>query len=285
MAVVQRPTMVTAASDAGWLVSQTARVQSVTPTTMVANAVADDARAEDGDRVAVIRTSRIWARRFATGLTCSDLRCAVSIPSGGYPSRLRSLTLTARSACPAGSTALPAEVPGRHGRGYVRRHPAASPPCLPRHALRAALVAELASLALAGCRRLRASPRLVAVALRASPVSASPCTAPCNRSPHKCGHFRPPLPAAVLRTTAVQYPRPQCPPLKRRGGSDSAGFAGVDSPIAHTAGFGRSVPPGRPWVSQPDASLMRVRHVRSWPRYAAPRHDRAHANAFLTCRD
>ena len=82
-------------------------------------------------------------------------------PSGGYPSRLRSLTLTPRSAWPAARQAR------RRCRNDViaprldrtaRRTAAVS-----SRALRAALVCDVASLALAGCagsgHRLRSSRR------------------------------------------------------------------------------------------------------------------------------
>ena len=86
--------------------------------------------------------------------------------------------------------------------------PAASPPCPSRHgaARRARRGTRFARPGrLRRLRRLRVSPRLVAVALRAAPVPASPCTklrtAPCGRAPHD----------------PVHYPR-HLRPLKRRGG-------------------------------------------------------------------
>ena len=106
------------------------------------------------------------------------------VPSGGYPSRLRALralrTSFARRLAPltaACRTAAPCRQ-SQHGVRHTPRQPRAGAARRARLGPRFARPGRL--------RRLRASPRLVAVALRASPVPASPCTglrtAPCSRA-------------------------------------------------------------------------------------------------------
>ena len=104
-------------------------------------------------------------------------------PSGGYPSRLRSLRslrapLARRLAALAAVAGPP---PSRQGPTASLARPPRPPRAgAARRARRAARLARPGRL-----RRLRASPRLVTAALRASPVPASPFTssrtAPCSR--------------------------------------------------------------------------------------------------------
>ena len=157
-------------------------------------------------------------------------------PSGGYPSRLRSLrslraplarrlaALTAVAGPPPSSSSSTASV--------------ARPPYAPRDGV-ARRARRSARLARPG--RLRASPRTVAAALRASPVPASPRTAhrttPCSRvrtsvdtSTRASG--------SVLRTTAcgssrtAARSRAAAAPLRR---VPSAGSPGIDSPNINAA--------------------------------------------------
>ena len=104
-------------------------------------------------------------------------------PSGGYPSRLRSLR-SLRAPLARRLAALPAVAgppPSRQGPTASLARPPRSPRAgAARRARRSARLARPGRL-----RRLRASPRLVTAALRASPVPASPSTgsrtASCTR--------------------------------------------------------------------------------------------------------
>ena len=159
-----------------------------------------------------------WATRFAAGLYAA-ISAALRFP-------LRSLSppfasLTARSACPAARCA-PRRVPPRHGRGYVRRHRQRHRRVLLATALRAALVAELASLALAGCagcgHRLRLVRRRTPCVAGAGFAVHRPPHCAVQSCPHKCGHFHPSLRQRASRD-CLRACRP-ARPLKRHGGSD-----------------------------------------------------------------
>ena len=124
-------------------------------------------------------------------------------PSGGYPSRLRSLR-SLRAPLARRLAALPT-VAGPPPSSSPSTASVARPPCPPRagaarRARRSARLARPGRL-----RRLRASPRLVAAALRAPPVSASPST---GSRTARCSRVRTSAdPSArasgsVLRTTA-----------------------------------------------------------------------------------
>ena len=95
-------------------------------------------------------------------------------PSGGYPSRLRSLR-SLRAPLARRLADAHRRVPNRHRPRSVRRQCSHHRRALLAPALRAALVADLASLALAGCAGCG-----IATARPGAPhacrVSASPCT-------------------------------------------------------------------------------------------------------------
>ena len=200
-----------------------------------------------------------WATRFAAGLYAA-ISAALRFP-------LRSLSppfasLTARSACPAVRCAH-RRVPDRHARCHIRRHRARHRRVLLATALHAVLVANLASLALAGCAggglRLGSLPAHFVrrrCGLRPSPCSAlrrAPVSAPVRTS-------RPVPPAACCARLPAAPDAPPAAHAPRR--LPSAGFAGVDSPVAQTArwpfrtargGLGSHTPrsslQGLPWVS------------------------------------
>ena len=205
-----------------------------------ANAVAD-ARAEDGDGSGYpyVKAGRVASRpgypaepaarsrpfgRVSLAPPFADAHCALRLPGGSL-----------RSPPCAGPT-----------RSWPRSTaPPTSPPCPPRHgasrrARRGTRFARPGRL-----RRLRASPRLVAVALRASPVPASPRTAPCSRA-RTSADTSASASAAVLRTT----------PCSTLGASARSNAAAAPTrrlrrrrfPHRSYRRFGRSVPPGRPWV-------------------------------------
>ena len=124
-------------------------------------------------------------------------------PSGGYPSRLRSLR-SLRAPLARRLAALPAVAgpppPSSSSTASVAR-PLWSPrDGAARRARRSARLARPGRL-----RRLRASPRLAAAALRASPVPASPRTAlrttPCSRIRTRADTSAR-ASGSVLRTTA-----------------------------------------------------------------------------------
>ena len=186
----------------------------------------------------------------------SDLRC--------NPSRLRSLTLTSRSAWPAARQAR------RRCRNDViaprldrttRRTAAVS-----SRALRAALVSDLASLALAGyagCGHRLGSSR------RHTPCAAGDGFAG-HRAPHyavqscpcECGHFRPSLRQRAAHDCLRL--RPHRRPLTRRGGFPPPGSPAPisRSPVRRDSGFR---PAGAGFGSTPHASMMQRAHARVEP--------------------
>ena len=141
-------------------------------------------------------------------------------PSGGYPSRLRSLTLTARSACPAARCAhrrCRTDTPVLHSTAQR-----AAPPCPPRD--------RAARRARRRARLARPSPAAPAHAIAPARRRGTPCVAgvgfavhrtphcAVHRRPHQCGHRG----ARFSRRAAhdpVQHPL-HSRPLNRRGGSD-----------------------------------------------------------------
>ena len=145
------------------------------------DAVDDDG---DGDGYQYVKAGRVASR---PGYPAEP--AARSRPFGRVSLAPPFASLIPRFAWPAARCA-PRRVPDRHGRSHVRRHRQRHRRVLLATALRAALVAELASLALAGCagygQRLGSTPphsvRRRCRLRRAPPVPASPCAAPCNRA-------------------------------------------------------------------------------------------------------
>ena len=179
-------------------------------------------------------------------------------PSGGYPSRLRSLTLTARSACPAArcahrrcrSGAVAARLDRIARRTAVvssrRRCAPRSSGTSPRSPSPAAPAAGLDSAA------SRAAPR-------ASPVQAAPRTgsgtAPGTnrravlRRPHRCGR-----PRLRLRQRAAHdclRLRAHRPPLTRRGGSPPRASPASIPPSLLQRALPFPTARGRLWFSHP----------------------------------
>ena len=115
-------------------------------------------------------------------------------------------------------------LPDRHARCFVRPHRPRQRRVLLATALRAALVAVLASLALRRLRRLTPSPRLGAAALRA-PVPAQVQT-PVRALPPPC--------CARPRAAPAALPPAQSPRRLRR-----AALAGDDFPNVDAARLGR----------------------------------------------
>ena len=209
-------------------------------------------------------------------------------PSGGYPSRLRSLTLTPRSAWRGGSLRSP-PLPGRRARGEVRPHRPPDRRGLLAPALRAALVGVLASLALAGCagcgHRLGSVPgctpclagagfalhRLRHCAGHDPPHGClRSCARSCGALPHfaphraghscshDCGHRR-----HRLRQRAAHVClrlRPHRPPLIRRGGSPPPGSP-ASIPRTLMLPIRPSRTAGAASVSTPDASRCGAGHA------------------------
>ena len=157
-------------------------------------------------------------------------------PSGGYPSRLRSLR-SLRAPLARRFAALTA-VAGPTRPVLHSTAPCAAPTCPPR------------PLALRRLRRLRASPRLVAAALRASPVPASPFTGLRTAS------------CTAARTSADTTARACLPVLRTTPCSSRCTSRRSSAAAAPTSRCRRrrfperrccttwpSRPPGRPWVS------------------------------------
>ena len=153
------------------------------------------------DTLALVPTVCLGASLRDRATLSSPLRGLA--PSGGYPSRLRSLRslrapLAWRLAALAAATA-------RHGRGQVRRHRPPDRRVLLAPALRAALVAVLAVFALAGCAGCGHRPGFVPVRsvsrrcrLRRAPALG---TAPCSGA--RTGADSAAIASgSVLRTTA-----------------------------------------------------------------------------------
>ena len=175
-------------------------------------------------------------------------------PSGGYPSRLRSLR-SLRAPLARRLAAL-AAVAGPTRPVLHSTAPSTALPCPPRDGA-ARRARHGARLDRPGrLRRLRASPRLAAAALRAPPVSASPST---GSRTARCSRVRTNADTtaiasgSVLRTTACGSVRTAPAHAPRR--LPSAGFAGVDSPNFDAADS--AVPTaGAALGLTPDASLM-----------------------------
>ena len=178
-------------------------------------------------------------------------------PSGGYPSRLRSLR-SLRTPFARRLAALPAAA-GRHVRGKVRPRCGGDRLVLLAPALRAALVADLASLALAGCAgcghrpgSVRCAPCVAGCRLRRAPARALPpavlaalVRALLRSTPALRSAPRRAVVPAPVRTVVPSPPAACCARLPAAPAAPSAtqspwrlpfaAFAGVDSPIAHTA--------------------------------------------------
>ena len=163
-----------------------------------------------------------WARRFATGLPCRA-RCAVSSLRAGIP---RASIRFAHSALRLAGGSLRSPPSAGPIRPWPRSTaPAASPPCPPRHgaARRARRGAGFASLAPSAVRRrcrLRRAPRCTP---RRAVVPAQVRTLPPASSAARFAR----LPSGVSPRSDRHSSATAAP--------TSAGFAGVDSPIAHTA--------------------------------------------------
>ena len=222
-----------------------------------------DGGAEDGYRLRVIHTMRLGASLRDRATLSSPLRGLA--PSGGYPSRLRSLRslrapLARRLASLTAACRTATACAAFDGSRWHHRRVLLAP------ALRAALVADLASLALAGYARLRASPRLAPVpappragyaahrlaalvrALLRSPpaLRSAPCRAVVpapvrDTAAHASG--------SVLRTSArgsvrtVRHSIAVTAPLRR--------VPRRRFPHRSYRRFGRPDRPGRPWVPHP----------------------------------
>ena len=188
---------------------------------------------------------------------------------------------------PGGSLRSP-PLPVRHRRRIVRRHRCDHRRVLLAPALRATLVADLASLALAGCAgcghrlglgpvhpcaarcRLRRAPaRAPPGAVLAALVRALLRSAPALRSAPRRALLSAPVRTAPPPPPAACYARlPAAPAAPSATQSPwrlpSAGFAGVDSPNVDAAGLAVPDRPGRPWVSHPTQHAAGVRHWRFW---------------------
>ena len=164
-------------------------------------------------------------------------------PSGGYPSRLRSLR-SLRAPLARRLAALPA-VAGPHARRFVRPNRLANPPVLLATALRATLVAA---------------------ALRAPPVSASPFTgsrtASCTGA-RTSADTAVDASAAVLRTTPCSS---RCTPRRSiAAAAPTSRCRRPRFPELRCCSIGCPVPPGRPWVSHPTHLRCRCCRGCPWP--------------------
>ena len=187
----------------------------------------------------------IWAipsgRAFRSNLRCAPISAAIPIASAPFGRcALRLPDGSLRSPPSAGPTRLLS----------CSTALATSPPCPPRHgaarrARRGTRFARPGRL-----RRLRASPRLDAVALRASPVPASPCTrlrtAPCRRARTSADTSAQAF-GSALRATALG--RVGLPDRSSATAAPTSRLRRRRFPHRSYRRFGRSVPPGRPWVS------------------------------------
>ncbi len=176
-------------------------------------------------------------------------------PSGGYPSRLRSLTLTARSACPAARCAHRRCRAGTLASRFDRivRSPVASSSrrrcaprssrCSPRSPWPAAPAAGIASA------RRRNTPCVAGVGFAVHRLAHRAV----QSRPHKCGQRRRRLPPRAPHVL-VQHPL-HIPPLTRRGGSDEPPSP---APISRTLMLHDLAVPtaGAALGLTPDASLM-----------------------------
>ena len=201
----------------------------------------------------------------------SDFRC--------NPSRLRSLR--SLRAPLAGQPDTPCR-PSGHRAGHPLRSPRAGAPRSARRRPRLARPGRL--------RRLRASPRLGAAALRASPVPASPRTglrtAPgtgartgaVTRADAAAAAF-----GSVLRTTAcgsvrtAVRSRAAAAPLRR--------LRRLRFPERRCSSLAVPDRPGRPWVSHLTHLRCPLRHGRQWLRWAGQPVDLAYPCALLACRN
>ena len=235
------------------------------------------------DSSAENQTMRLGASLRDRATLSSPLRGLA--PSGGYPSRLRSLR--SLRAWPAARCAH-RRVPGRHGRGHVRRHRSTAPPRPPRDG---------------AVRRARRSPRLARpagcagrghrlglgrAALRASPVPASPRTGLRTRRALVPAQVRtlvptlPPPPPAACFARLPAAPS-ATPPTQSPWRLPSAGFAGVDSPIALPRIPGCFYALRRVGLT-PDASLMHGAQGCPCAVSHALRVDRSQLCAPMSCR-
>ena len=175
-------------------------------------------------------------------------------PSGGYPSRLRSLR-SLRAPLARRLADAHRRVPVRHRRRIVRRHRCDHRRVLLAPALRATLVAACASLALAGCAgcghrlglgpvhpcaarcRLRRAPaRAVLAALVRALLRSAPALRSAPRRAVVPPQVRAPPPPPLAACCARLPAAPAAPSATQSPWRlPSAGFPGVDSPIAHTA--------------------------------------------------
>ena len=142
------------------------------------------------DRLAIVRTLDL-GDPFGPGLSASNLRCApisTAIPIASVRCAHCALRLPSRlTGC--------AEVPAHR----ARHPPSGSPRSRSRFAQRSQRRVPLPRRPVAGFARHRAAHRAV------------------YRCPHQCGHLRPRLRQRASRDCLRRWP--QCPPLKRRGGS------------------------------------------------------------------
>ena len=208
------------------------------------------------DTRAVSHTMRLGASLRDRATLSSPLRGLA--PSGGYPSRLRSLR-SLRAPLARRLADAHRRVPARRRRRSVRRHRRDHLRVLLAPALRAALVAVLASLALAGCagcgHRLRLGlgtarrfARCTRAGAPAEHARTSLRTAPCSSARTSAGTAAS-ASGSVLRTTACGSVRTGrhsiavAAPLRR--------LRRRRFPHRSYRRFGRPDRPGRPLVPHP----------------------------------
>ena len=162
------------------------------------------------DTSAVSHTMRLGASLRDRATLSSPLRGLA--PSGGYPSRLRSLR-SLRAPLALASLALAGCAGSGHRLGSVRCTPCVAG-CRLRRAPTCAPLAALVRALLRSAPALRSAPRRAVVPAPVRTLPPAPPAACCAR-----------LPAAPAAPSATQSPW-RLP---------SAGFPGVDFPIAHTA--------------------------------------------------
>ena len=177
-------------------------------------------------------------------------------PSGGYPSRLRSLTLTARSACPAARCAHRRCRSGTVATRFdgIGRSTAVSSSrrrCAPRSSQSSPRSPWPASPAAGSASARRRSTPCVAgdgfAGHRAPHCAVQSC-------PHECGHFRPSLRQRAAHD-CLRLP-PHRPPLNRRGGSLPPGSP-ASIPRTLMLPIRPSRPPGAALGLTPDAPLVK----------------------------
>ena len=183
---------------------------------------------------------------------------------------------------PGGSLRSP-PLPVRHRRRHHRRHRSLDRRMLLASALRAVLVAVLASLALAGCASCgqRLGPSRQHSVRRRCPLRRAPHYA-VQSCPHQCGHFRPSLRQRAAHDCLRL--RPHRRPLTRRGGSPPPGPP-ASIPQTSMLPIRPSRPPGRPWFSHPTHRRCRHRGGCPWPRLADYAPGLAHFRPLLSAPD